>query len=321
MIRFTLPRDLYHGKDALAALKTLTGKKAMICTGGSSMKKFGFLDKTKKYLEEAGMEVAIFEGIEPDPSVETIMRGAAAMLEFEPDWIVAIGGGSPIDAAKAMWIKYEYPQTTFEDMCVVFGIPKLRNKARFCAISSTSGTATEVTAFSIITDYQKGVKYPIADYEIADAHARFDALSRRYQYLVSEKKDPFDYETVCCMSLRGMDFGAMNEAAKTLYDYTDFTSFSKLHTDVKTNNCRIDEARWEKDGTRWVFTIQADRFLRNMVRAMVGTMFEVGRGKRSVDDFRRLIEAKDRCRAGTSAPPEGLTLIDIDYPDNLFTVD
>ena len=118
-----------------------------------------------------------------------------------------------------------------------------------------------------------------------------------------------------------MDFGAMNEVAKTLYDYTDFTSFSKLHTDVKTNNCRIDEARWEKDGTRWVFTIQADRFLRNMVRAMVGTMFEVGCGKRSVDDFRRLIEAKDRCRAGTSAPPKGLTLIDIDYPDDLFTVD
>ena len=152
----------------------------------------------------------------------------------------------------------------------------------------------------------------------ADAHARFDALSRRYQYIVSEKKDPFDYEAVCRMSLRGMDFEAMNEAAKTLYDYTDFTSFSKLHTDVKTNNCRIDEARWEKDGERWVFTIQADRFLRNMVRAIVGTMFEVGRGKRGVDDFRRLIEAKDRCRAGTSAPPEGLALIDIDYPDDLF---
>lgn len=152
----------------------------------------------------------------------------------------------------------------------------------------------------------------------ADAHARFDALSRRYQYIVSEKKDPFDYEAVCRMSLRGMDFEAMNEAAETLYDYTDFTSFSKLHTDVKTNNCRIDEARWEKDGERWVFTIQADRFLRNMVRAIVGTMFEVGRGKRGVDDFRRLIEAKDRCRAGTSAPPEGLALIDIDYPDDLF---
>ena len=88
------------------------------------------------------------------------------MLKFEPDWIVAIGGGSPIDAAKAMWIKYEYPDITFEDMCKVFGIPPLRQKAHFCAISSTSGTATEVTAFSIITDYEKGIKYPIADFEI-----------------------------------------------------------------------------------------------------------------------------------------------------------
>ncbi len=166
MARFTLPRDLYHGKDALAVLKDLKGKRAMICVGGGSMKKFGFLDRAKQYLEEAGMEVEIFEGIEPDPSVETVMKGADAMLKFEPDWIVAIGGGSPIDAAKAMWIKYEYPETTFEDMCKVFGLPKLRTKAHFCAIPSTSGTATEVTAFSIITDYQKGIKYPIADFEI-----------------------------------------------------------------------------------------------------------------------------------------------------------
>lgn len=130
------------------------------------MKKFGFLDKTVNYLKEAGMEVELFEGIEPDPSVDTVMKGAEAMLKFGPDWIVAIGGGSPIDAAKAMWIKYEYPDITFEDMCKVFGIPSLRRKARFCAISSTSGTATEVTAFSIITDYNKGIKYPIADFEI-----------------------------------------------------------------------------------------------------------------------------------------------------------
>lgn len=166
MARFTLPRDIYHGNGALEALKTFDGKKAMICIGGSSMKKFGFLDKAVAYLKEAGMEVEIFEGIEPDPSVETVMKGADAMLKFEPDWIVAIGGGSPIDAAKAMWIKYEYPETTFEDMCKVFGLPKLRKKAKFCAVSSTSGTATEVTAFSIITDYSKGIKYPIADFEI-----------------------------------------------------------------------------------------------------------------------------------------------------------
>ena len=166
MARFTLPRDIYHGKGALEALKTFTGKRAMVCVGGGSMKRFGFLDKAVAYLQEAGMEVAVIDGIEPDPSVETVMAGAEKMLAFEPDWIVAIGGGSPIDAAKAMWIKYEYPETTFEDMCKVFGLPKLRTKAHFCAISSTSGTATEVTAFSIITDYAKGIKYPIADFEI-----------------------------------------------------------------------------------------------------------------------------------------------------------
>ena len=166
MARFTLPRDIYHGKGALEALKNFKGKKAMICVGGGSMKRFGFLDKAVSYFKEAGMEVELFEGIEPDPSVDTVMRGAEAMLKFEPDWIVAIGGGSPIDAAKAMWIKYEYPDITFEEMCKVFGIPALRKKAHFCAISSTSGTATEVTAFSIITDYEKGIKYPIADFEI-----------------------------------------------------------------------------------------------------------------------------------------------------------
>jgi alcohol dehydrogenase class IV len=166
MARFTLPRDIYHGKGALEALKTFEGKRAMICTGGGSMKRGGFLQKVEDYLKEAGMEVELFEGIEPDPSVETVMKGAEAMQKFQPDWIVAIGGGSPIDAAKAMWIKYEYPETTFEDMCKVFGLPKLRTKAKFCAISSTSGTATEVTAFSIITNYQQGIKYPIADFEI-----------------------------------------------------------------------------------------------------------------------------------------------------------
>ena len=166
MARFTLPRDLYHGKGSLEALKTLKGSRAMVCVGGGSMKRFGFLDKVTSYLKEAGMEVKVFEGIEPDPSVDTVMRGAEEMEKFGPDWIVAIGGGSPIDAAKAMWIKYEYPEITFEEMCVVFGIPELRKKARFCAIPSTSGTATEVTAFSVITDYKKGIKYPLADFEI-----------------------------------------------------------------------------------------------------------------------------------------------------------
>lgn len=166
MGRFTLPRDLYHGKGSLSELKNLTGKKAIIVVGGGSMKRFGFLDRAVNYLEEAGLEVKLFEGVEPDPSVETVMHGAEIMREFEPDWIVAIGGGSPIDAAKAMWTFYEYPDVTFEDLITPFSFPTLRTKAKFCAIPSTSGTATEVTAFSVITDYAKGIKYPLADFNI-----------------------------------------------------------------------------------------------------------------------------------------------------------
>ena len=166
MGRFTLPRDLYHGAGSLETLKTLTGKKAIVVVGGGSMKRFGFLDKAVAYLKEAGMEVQLFEGVEPDPSVETVMKGAEAMRAFEPDWIVAMGGGSPIDAAKAMWVFYEYPDTTFEEIITPFSFPTLRTKAKFCAIPSTSGTATEVTAFSVITDYHKGIKYPLADFNI-----------------------------------------------------------------------------------------------------------------------------------------------------------
>lgn len=165
MARFTLPRDIYHGKDALATLKTFKGSKAMVCCD-DTMVSLGFVDKVSDYLKEAGMQVQVIAGIEPDPSIDTVVAGAGKMLAFQPDWIVAIGGGSPIDAAKAMWIRYEYPDISFEDMCKVFGIPPLRQKAHFCAIPSTSGTATEVTAFSIITDYSKGIKYPIADFEI-----------------------------------------------------------------------------------------------------------------------------------------------------------
>lgn len=166
MARFTLPRDLYHGKGSLEELKSLTGKRAIVVVGGGSMKRNGFLDKAVDYLKEAGMEVQLFENVEPDPSVDTVMRGAKAMAEFQPDWIVAMGGGSPIDAAKAMWVFYEYPDTSFEDLITPFSFPTLRTKAKFCAIPSTSGTATEVTAFSVITDYSKGIKYPLADFNI-----------------------------------------------------------------------------------------------------------------------------------------------------------
>ncbi|OUO59412.1 iron-containing alcohol dehydrogenase [Olsenella sp. An270] len=203
MGRFTNPRDLYFGEGARHEVKNLKGERAVIVTGGGSMRRGGFLQDVENDLKEAGFEVKLIEGVESDPSVETVMNGAAVMAEFQPDWIVALGGGSPIDAAKAMWIKYEYPETTFEDMCKVFGLPELRTKAHFCAISSTSGTATEVTAFSIITDYSKGIKFPIADFQITPdvaivdpeltytmpaklcAHTGMDALTHSIEAYVS----------------------------------------------------------------------------------------------------------------------------------------
>ena len=209
MARFTLPRDIYFGKGTLDELKHLSGKKAIIVVGGGSMKRFGFLDRVVENLKEAGIETRLLEGVEPDPSVETVMKGAAAMREFEPDWIIAMGGGSPIDAAKAMWAFYEYPDTKFEDLITPFAFPTLRQKAKFLAIPSTSGTATEVTAFSVITDYQKGIKYPLADFNITPdiaivdpdlaetmpakltAHTGMDALTHAIEAYVSTLNSPF----------------------------------------------------------------------------------------------------------------------------------
>ena len=209
MARFTLPRDLYFGKGSLEELKHLQGKRAVLVVGGGSMKRFGFLDKAVAYLKEAGIETKLFEGVEPDPSVETVMKGAALMREFQPDWIVSMGGGSPIDAAKAMWVFYEYPDTKFEDLLTPFSFPTLRQKAKFCAIPSTSGTATEVTAFSVITNYQTGVKYPLADFNITPdiaivdpdlaetmpknlvANTGMDALTHAIEAYVSAVAQPF----------------------------------------------------------------------------------------------------------------------------------
>ena len=151
-----------------------------------------------------------------------------------------------------------------------------------------------------------------------EAHARFDATYRTYKYYITTRKNPFD-RAYAWRIFQSLDFEKMNEAAATLFDYIDFTSFSKLHTDVKTNNCKIMYAKWEQlEDDKWVFTIQADRFLRNMVRAVVGTLVEVGRGKLTVDGFRQVIDKKDRCSAGSSVPGYALFLVDVGYPEELF---
>ncbi len=204
MSRFTIPRDVYFGEGVVSELKNITGKKAVIVIGGESVKKIGALEKVESYLKEANIETRVIEGVEPDPSVETVMKGVEVLNEFQPDWIVGLGGGSPIDAAKAMWIFHEYPDFTFEEAAVPFNLPTLRTKAKFIAIATTSGTGTEVTSFSVITDNKTGIKYPIADFNITPdiaivdpdlaqsmpqelvAHTGMDALTHAFEAYVSK---------------------------------------------------------------------------------------------------------------------------------------
>jgi tRNA pseudouridine38-40 synthase len=146
-----------------------------------------------------------------------------------------------------------------------------------------------------------------------DMHARFSAISRTYKYYISTQKNPFKVETSFQFTQK-LDVDKMNEAALVLFEFEDFTSFSRLHTDVKTNNCKIYFAEWKVEKEQLVFTIKADRFLRNMVRAIVGTLLEVGKGKLTINEFRKIIERKDRGAAGASAPAQGLFLVNIEYP-------
>jgi len=150
-----------------------------------------------------------------------------------------------------------------------------------------------------------------------DAHARFDATSRLYRYYITTEKDPFLHHLK--YKIHGsLDLDAMNTCANVLFEYEDFTSFSKLHTDVKTNNCNIMQAEWKQSGNDYIFTIKADRFLRNMVRSIVGTLLEAGRGKLNTDGMRHIIEAKDRCTAGISVPGHALFLEEIEYENKIF---
>ncbi|RAK08586.1 alcohol dehydrogenase class IV [Halanaerobium saccharolyticum] len=166
MNSFVIPPEIHHSQDSLSYLENLEGEKAVLVTGGSSMKRFGFLDQAVELLEKAGIESKIIDGVEPNPSVKTVNKGKNLMLDFEPDWVIAIGGGSALDAAKIMWAFYEHPDLEFEEIIEVGSIPELRNKAKFIAIPSTSGTASEITAFSVITDLEKKIKYPIVSPEI-----------------------------------------------------------------------------------------------------------------------------------------------------------
>jgi len=246
MAKFVFPREIFYGENALEQLKSLKGKKrAVIVTGGTSMQKHGFLERSEKLLNEVGIETKLIEGVEPDPSIQTVMKGAKTMQEFDPDVIVAIGGGSPIDAAKAMWVFYEYPELTFDDIKDPFSIPKLRKKAIFVAIPSTSGTASEVTAFSVITDYTTNIKYPLADFEITPdiaildyalprtmpkqliAHTGMDAITHAIEAYVSKAANQVTdalaiyaissiYENIECFYNGSVDAGAKIHVAQCM---------------------------------------------------------------------------------------------------------
>ncbi|MEE3663262.1 iron-containing alcohol dehydrogenase [Brenneria sp. g21c3] len=217
-INFSIPRDITYGENAMERLATLRGSRAALVTGGSSMKRHGFLAQAEKLLNQAGMDCLLIDNVEPNPSVATVQRGAKAMLEFQPDWIVAIGGGSAIDAAKVMWCFYEHPHLTLEDILPVGSMPPLRNKAKFVAIPSTSGSASEITAFSVITDTESHIKYPIVaadmvpDIAILDpaipatcpphitAHSGMDVLTHALEAYVSTAAtsftDPYALEAI-----------------------------------------------------------------------------------------------------------------------------
>lgn len=240
MQRFTIPRDVYFGNDALNYLETIKGKKAFIVYGSSRLEKDGVITRIEDLLKKAGIESQTFTGVENDPSVKTVREGAKKMSEFEPDTIIAIGGGSPIDAAKAMWIFYEHPETTFEEAAKPFNLPTMRTKAKFIAISTTSGTATEVTSFSVITDNDTGIKYPIADFNITPdvaildttlvesmpknlvANTGMDALTHALEALVSKVANPFT-DALAMHSIEmifnnlGKSFDGCNEARSNMH--------------------------------------------------------------------------------------------------------
>lgn len=174
MARFTIPRDIYYGRGVLQMLCTLEGRRAMLVAGGGGVAKYGFMDKAEEYLRRTGMEVRLFECGDTDASLELVSAGAKAMREFKPDWIVALGIGACMDAAKLMWVYYEHPEARFSSLLHAEEFPTLRTRARFVAVPSTSGTGTEVSSFAMVADHSGGVSHPLWDYQMTPDIALLD---------------------------------------------------------------------------------------------------------------------------------------------------
>ncbi|MBQ4916469.1 MAG: tRNA pseudouridine(38-40) synthase TruA [Muribaculaceae bacterium] len=242
-----------------------------------------------RYFLKLAYNGANYHGWQSQPNAESVqecIEKALSMVLREP---IAITGAGRTDAgvnAAVMYAHFDVNEPLKDTTTLVMRLNSILGK--------------DIAIYDVL---------PVHD----DAHARFDATARTYKYFVHTEKSPFLYP-FSWKSTCKLDFDLMNEAAELLKGYTDFTSFSKLHTDVATNNCKITHARWEQEGGQWVFTITADRFLRNMVRAIVGTLVDVGRGKLTIEQFCQVIEKKDRCSAGTSMPGNALFLWKVEYP-------
>ncbi|MBM7624472.1 iron-containing alcohol dehydrogenase [Sporohalobacter salinus] len=166
MEELLVPKSIQFETKSLSGLSNLKGNKAIIVTDQGVMEELGFLDQAISYLKNSNLETKVIDGVEPNPSVKTVMKGKEKMLDFNPDWIIGLGGGSTLDAAKMMWAFYEHPELNFEEVIEVNSLPKLRNKAKFAAVPSTSGTGSEMTAFAVITDAKEKIKYPIVSPEL-----------------------------------------------------------------------------------------------------------------------------------------------------------
>ena len=242
MGKLFIANEVFHGLGSLNELANIKGERAIVVTGGKSMRASGTLDKAINYLKEAGLEVKVFDGVEEDPSSATCFKGAEAMTAFNPDWIIGLGGCSAIDAAKTMWIFYEHPETDFDSLIKPFSVPVLRTKAKFIAIPSTSGTGTETTGLAVITDREKGVKYPIVSYELTPdiaivdgeicasmpkhvtANTGLDALTHCVEAFVSNIDD--NYADV--LSKGGLEI-VYNNLEKAVNNPEDTTARQNMH--------------------------------------------------------------------------------------------
>ncbi len=242
-----------------------------------------------RYFLKLAYNGANYHGWQSQPNAESVQECIEKTLSMVLREPIAITGAGRTDAgvnAAVMYAHFDVNEPLKDTTTLVMRLNSILGK--------------DIAIYDVL---------PVHD----DAHARFDATARTYKYFVHTEKSPFLYP-FSWKSTCKLDFDLMNEAAELLKGYTDFTSFSKLHTDVATNNCKITHARWEQEGGQWVFTITADRFLRNMVRAIVGTLVDVGRGKLTIEQFCQVIEKKDRCSAGTSMPGNALFLWKVEYP-------